>query len=189
MIIWIDRPLANYHPDGRASCKLSSGWTGLLQMIIRMDRPLANDHPDGPASCKWSSRWTGLLQMIIWIGRPFANDHLNWPDFCKWSSRWTGLLQMILLFLLQIFSSPSSTINLLPYKRHVFRLQNYSSFFFPGFVLLWKSMFSFSKHILPFPSPLYFSSAKKNSFSKYHPPFPSLFIFSSTDAKLKIHES
>ena len=43
MIIRMDRPLANDHPDGPASCKQSSGWTRLLQKIIRMDRPLAND--------------------------------------------------------------------------------------------------------------------------------------------------
>ena len=41
MIIRIDRPFANDHPDQ----------PGLLQMIIWMDGPLANDHPDGPASC------------------------------------------------------------------------------------------------------------------------------------------
>ena len=29
----MDRPLANYYPDGPASCQWSSGWTGLLQMI------------------------------------------------------------------------------------------------------------------------------------------------------------
>ena len=39
MIIRIDRPLENDHPDGPASCKWSSGRTGLKQMIIRMDRP------------------------------------------------------------------------------------------------------------------------------------------------------
>ena len=44
MIIWMDRPLANDHLDGPASCK----W---------------NDPSDGPTSCKWSSRSTGLLQM------------------------------------------------------------------------------------------------------------------------------
>ena len=52
MIIPMDRPLTNDHPDGPASCKRSSGGTSLLQMIIRMERPLANDHLDGPASCK-----------------------------------------------------------------------------------------------------------------------------------------
>ena len=46
----------NDHPYEPASCKLSSWWTSLLQMIIRMNRPLANDHPHGPArraSRKW----------------------------------------------------------------------------------------------------------------------------------------
>ena len=46
-----------------------------------------------------------------------------------------------------------------------------------------KTIFSFSKYNIPFPSPFYFSLAKKNSFSKYHPPFSSLFIFSSKDPK------
>ena len=39
-------PLVNDHPDGPASCKWSTVWTGLLQMIIRMNWPLANDHPE-----------------------------------------------------------------------------------------------------------------------------------------------
>ena len=34
MIIWLDRPFANDHLDGTASCKQSSGWTSLLQMIL-----------------------------------------------------------------------------------------------------------------------------------------------------------
>ena len=45
------------HP-GCCCCKLSSGWTGPLQVIIRRGRPLANDHLDGRASCKWSLGWT-----------------------------------------------------------------------------------------------------------------------------------
>ena len=62
MIILMDRPLANDHPDGPASCKLSSGETSLLQMVIRMDEPLANDNLDGLA---------------------FATDHLDGPAYCK----------------------------------------------------------------------------------------------------------
>ena len=65
----MDRPLANDHLNWQASCELSSGWTGLLQMIIRMAPPLANDHPDGPASCKLLSGGTSLLQMIIRINQ------------------------------------------------------------------------------------------------------------------------
>ena len=38
MIIQRDRPLANDHPEDLASCKLSPGGTGLLQMIIRHPR-------------------------------------------------------------------------------------------------------------------------------------------------------
>ena len=104
MIIWMDRPLANDHPDRLAFQKWSSRWLGLLQMIIWMDRPLANDHPDGlascklssllTASCKWLSRGSGLLQMIIWRIQPLANDHSEDPPSCKWSSGRTGHLQM-----------------------------------------------------------------------------------------------
>ena len=89
-------PLANYHPEGPASCKLSSRGAGLLQIIIRKGRPLINDHPEGPASCKWSSRGaglshiiirrTGLLKMNILRGRPFTNDHPEGPASCKWLS-------------------------------------------------------------------------------------------------------
>ena len=96
MIIWMERPLANDHPDGLASCKWSSGWNGLLQMIFGIDWPLANDHLDGTASCKWSSGWTGLLKMIIWMDTPLANDHPDGLASCKWSSGWTSLLQMII---------------------------------------------------------------------------------------------
>ena len=92
----MNRPFANDHPDGQASYKWSSGWTGLLQMIIRKDWPLANGYSDGPASCKWSSGWTGFLQMIILRGQPLSNDSLDGPASRKWSSGWTGLLQMII---------------------------------------------------------------------------------------------
>ena len=62
MIIRMDQPLANDHPDQPALVNDHLDWTSLSQMIIwmdqplandhPMDRPLANDHPDGPASCK-----------------------------------------------------------------------------------------------------------------------------------------
>ena len=107
MIIWMDQLLANYHPDGPATCKWSSWWTGsckwsfglasLLQMIIWMDQLLTNDHLDGLASCKWSSWLTCVLQMIILIDGPLTNDHLDWPASCKWSFWSTGLLQMNIL--------------------------------------------------------------------------------------------
>ena len=100
MIIWINRPLANDHPDGPTSCKWSSGWTGLLQVIIPIDRllqmiiqrvwPLANDHMEDTATCKWSLGRSTLLQMIIWKDRPFANDHREDPPSWNWSSRGSG---------------------------------------------------------------------------------------------------
>ena len=65
----MDWPLANCHSDGPASCKWSSGWTGLFQIITSRDQPLANDHPDELASCKWLSGGTSLLQMIIRINQ------------------------------------------------------------------------------------------------------------------------
>ena len=71
-MILMDRPLANDHVDGPASCKWSSGWTSLLQMIIRMDLPLANDHPDGPASCKWSSGW--IITYLVY--QPYPSQFL-----------------------------------------------------------------------------------------------------------------
>ena len=102
MIIWMDRPLANDHPDGPASCKFSSGKTGLLQLIIQRIRPLANDHP---ATSKWSSGGSGLLQMIIWrdwplasyhpYGPPLANDYPEGLASCKWSYGGYSHLQMI----------------------------------------------------------------------------------------------
>ena len=52
MTIQMDWPLANNHPDGPASCKCLSGWTGLLQIIIQRDQHLPNDHPDQPDSSK-----------------------------------------------------------------------------------------------------------------------------------------
>ena len=42
--------LENDNPDQPASCKKSSGQTGLLQMIILMDQPFENDHQDGTTS-------------------------------------------------------------------------------------------------------------------------------------------
>ena len=95
-IIRMDRPLANDHEDVPASCKWSSGWIGLLQMIIRMDWPLANDHQVGLAFCKWSSGWSSLFQKIIRMDRPLANNYHDRHAPCKWSSRWTGLSQMII---------------------------------------------------------------------------------------------
>ena len=72
MIIRMDWPLANDHPDGPASCKWSSELAGLLQMIIWMDQPFANDHLDGPASC-----------MIIRMDQPLANDYPDGLAYCK----------------------------------------------------------------------------------------------------------
>ena len=71
------------HPEGQASCRWSSGGTGLL----------ANDHPEGPSSCKWSSGRAGRLQMIIRRDRPLANEYQEGPASCKWSSGETGLFQ------------------------------------------------------------------------------------------------
>ena len=125
-----------------------------------------NDHLDQPASCKWFSGSTCLLQMIIRMAQPLANDHLEGLGSCKWLSGSSGLLQMILLFLLCCSSPPqknisSSTVNLLLRKKHILRLQIYSSFSFPGLLHLWNNIFSISKFNLPFPSPFYSSSAKK----------------------------
>ena len=132
--------------------------TNNYEMIILSNRSLANDHLEGPASYKKSSGWTGFLQMIIWMDPP---------------------LQMILLFLLH--SSP-------PQKTY-FPFPNISSFSFTiNLLLRKKNIFSFSTYIPHFPSPFYFSSAKK-SFSKYNPFFPSLSISSSKDPKLKILDS
>ena len=65
MMIQRDRPLADGHLEGPASCRWSYGGASLLQMVIRRGRPLANDDTEGLASCRWSSGGTGLLQMII----------------------------------------------------------------------------------------------------------------------------
>ena len=94
--IW---PLAYNHLEDLASCKWSSGGSGLLHMIIRRIKPLANDHlpsandhpplandhPEGPASCKWSSGGSGLLHMIIRRIKPLANDHPQEPTSWKLS--------------------------------------------------------------------------------------------------------
>ena len=47
----------NDHLDGPASCKWSSGWTVLLQMIIRIERPLVKDQNSNMrfALLTWSS--------------------------------------------------------------------------------------------------------------------------------------
>ena len=149
--------------DRLAFCKWSCGWTGLT--IIGMDRPLANDHRDGPASCNWSFGWTSLLQMILLFLLPYSSppQKIQFPSF-----------PLLLIFSPQKTNFPTLDLLLI---------------FFPRFVLFWKKIFSFSKYNLPFPSPYYFSLAKKNSFSKYHPTFTSLFIFPSTDPKLKILKS
>ena len=60
MIILMDRPLANDHPEWLASCKWSSVWISLLQMIDRIEWPLANDHPDGSFS-KYHPRFPSLF--------------------------------------------------------------------------------------------------------------------------------
>ena len=113
MIIWM---------DGLAVCKWSSERNNLLQIIIRTDLPLTNDDSDRPASCKWSFGSFGCLQMIFWNIPPLANDHLDGQASCKWSSRWTFSFSVALLlskniFLLQIFSSFSSAVNLFPWKK------------------------------------------------------------------------
>ena len=46
MVIQMDWSLANDYPDWLASCKWSSVWASLMQMITWRDRPLANDHAD-----------------------------------------------------------------------------------------------------------------------------------------------
>ena len=96
MIVWIDRPLANDHPEDLASCKWSSGGSGLLQMIIQQIQPLANDHMEVQATCKWSSGGSDHLQMIIQRIRPLANDHPEHLASGMWSSGGTGLLQIII---------------------------------------------------------------------------------------------
>ena len=96
MIIWRIRPLANDHPEDPASCKWSSGGSGLLQMIIQQIQPLANDHMEVQATCKWSSGGSDHLQMIIQRIRPLANDHPEHLASGMWSSGGTGLLQMII---------------------------------------------------------------------------------------------
>ena len=96
MIIWRIQSLSNDHPEDPASCKWSSGGSGLLQMIIRRTQPLANDHLEDPTTCKWSSGGSGLLQMIIQRIRPLANDHREDPASCKWSSSRSSHLQMII---------------------------------------------------------------------------------------------
>ena len=73
------------HPEGQASCRWSSGGTGLL----------ANDHPEGPSSCKLIIRMGRPLanDQIIRRDRPLANEYPDGPASCKWSSGETGLYQ------------------------------------------------------------------------------------------------
>ena len=108
MIIWRDQPLANDHSEGQASCKWSSGWTGLLEMITWMDEPLANDHLEGPASCKWSFRWNGPLQIIFRMDQPVANGRSDGLVSCKWSIGSSGFSSIFLFILQQI--SPTNII-------------------------------------------------------------------------------
>ena len=128
-------------------------------MIIRMDRPFANDHPDGLASCKCSSNSFSVILLL-------RKKHI---------------------FLLQIFSSFSYSMNLLPCN-NIFPVSKFiPKFSFPV-------LFSSEKVYFPSPNIIYlfhfvFFSIKMNSFSKYHPPFPSMFILTSKDPKLKILES
>ena len=95
MIIRIDWPLANDHPDGPASCKWSSRSTGLLQMLSQIDLPLANDHPEGRASCKWSSGGTSLLQRALSINNPlFCN--IGYQSNQKiFPTEWFNLLRVV----------------------------------------------------------------------------------------------
>ena len=59
MVNWMNWPLANDHPYGPTSCKWSSGWTDLLQIIIWVDRPLARDQN--------SSKRLLLLLGLVWF--------------------------------------------------------------------------------------------------------------------------
>ena len=85
-----NRPLANDHPKGLASCNWSYRGSSLLQMIIWRIQPLANNHLEGQATCKWSSRRSGLLQMIIWRERPLSNDirHPRHPNHLSQDLDW-----------------------------------------------------------------------------------------------------
>ena len=121
LIIWMDRPLANNHPDGLVSCKWSYGSTDFLQMITWRDRPLANDHLEGPASRKWSSGRTGLMQMNIWRDRPLANGHLNGPVSSKWSSGSTRFFSIYLCFLQQNTYFPP-THNIFSFKKFLIQI-------------------------------------------------------------------
>ena len=52
LVVVVVDVVTNDHLGNPASCNLSSGGTGLLQMVIWRDQPLANDHPEDMASCK-----------------------------------------------------------------------------------------------------------------------------------------
>ena len=90
-------PLTNDHQERPAPCSWSSWY---------MNRTLANDHSERPSSYKWSSGWIGLLQMIM-MEWPLANDP-PFPYLLFFSSTKKHI------FLLQIFSSFSSAVYLLP---------------------------------------------------------------------------
>ena len=132
MIIWNGGPPANDHPDELASCKWSSGWTDLLQMIIRMDwplasyhpygPPLANDYPEGLASCKWSYGGCSHLQMITRKIRPLANDHLEGQAICKWPPKGSALLKLIIQ---RIWPTPERYTSLIG-SRLVFSIRDWS---------------------------------------------------------------
>ena len=189
MIILMDWPLANDHPDRPASCKWSSGLISLLQMLIRMERPLANDYQDGPASFEWPSRSTGLLQIIIWIDRPLANDHQDRLASCTWSFGSTGtertqpcwkfvmvgisLQAQMIIQMDRPFandhsdglasckcSSYSLSIILLLRKKHIFLPQIFSSFSSTMNLLPCNNIFPVSKFIPKFSFPVLFSSEK-----------------------------
>ena len=44
--------VANDRLEDAASCNISSGGSGLLQMVIWKNQPLENDHLDSVATCK-----------------------------------------------------------------------------------------------------------------------------------------
>ena len=172
-MVWIHRPFANDHPDGPASCKWSSRWTGLLKMIIQMNwpltndhldgPPLANDHPNGPTSKNKQPAINNnklQMQILIWIDWPIANDHPDEPASCAWSSRWTGLLKMIIWmdrpFANDHRDGPAPCKLLSAWTSRLQMILIFAIYF----LLPPKNIFSRSKYSHPFPSLFKFSSAK-----------------------------